>query len=131
MLALLVEVVLVILVELGLLDVSTEVVVKVGKAVSVLVREGALALVNDRFASLLDEVAAAAAAAAAASLVVDMMRGGWEGGRPDGYLSRRDAGVMHEGRAWRQAGLEMNGGTKLADPCTGESKAKARCPGPG
>ena len=93
MLPLLFEVVLVMLVELLLLDVSIEVVVKVGKAVSVLVREGALALVSERLALLLDEVAAAAAA----SLVVDMMGGGRECGRPDRYLSRVDAGVMHEG----------------------------------
>lgn len=78
-------------------EVSTEVVVSVGRAVSVLVREGALALVRERFASLLDVVAAAATL----SLVVDMMGGGCEGGRPDCYLSRVDAGVMHEGWGWR------------------------------
>lgn len=85
-------------------DVSTEVVVNVGRAVSVLLREGAAALVSERFASLLEEVAAAAAL----SLVVDMMGGGWGYGRPDGYLSRVDAGVMH-GRLGVAIGRVGNG----------------------
>ena len=61
------------------LDESTEVVVNVGKAVSVLVSVGAAPLVSDRLASLLGEVAAAAL------LVVDMMGSGWECGRPVRY----------------------------------------------
>jgi hypothetical protein len=95
MLALCVEVVLA--EELLVEEEPTEVVVNVGRAVSVLVREGALALVRERFASLFEVVAAAAAL----PLVVDMMGGGWEVGRPVRYLLRVDAGVMHEGWGWR------------------------------
>jgi hypothetical protein len=67
-------------VVVAVLDVPDEVVVKVGRAVLVLVSDGALPLVNVRSALELLDVAAGAA-----ELVSDMMGGGWECGRPGRY----------------------------------------------